>query len=194
MPALAQASTAQQPFPVIQLPDGFQIEKVVGGLTYPTSLTWDDRGRMYVVEAGGGFTEEPPPARLLRVESGQATEVVNLTNTGVGDSVVGLTWHNGAFYITHRDGRDRTGAVSCVTLDGARTQLFSGIIDSQSEHQVNDIKVGPDGRMYVASGPAGNAAVMGLDNAPFIQRSPTVHTTPCQDIVLTGQNFVNRRP
>ena len=162
---------------------------MVGGLTYATSLTWDDEGRMYVAEAGGGFLEQAPPARILRVEAGTATEVVNLTATGVGASVVGLTWHEGAFFITHRDGRDRTGAVSRVELDGTRTQLFNGIIDSQSEHQINDIKVGPDGRMYVAVGLAGNAAVMGIDNAPWIMRSPNVHATPCQDIVLTGRNF-----
>jgi sugar lactone lactonase YvrE len=76
-----------------------------------------------------------------------------------------------------------------VTLDGTRTQLFSGIIDSQSEHQVNDIRVGPDGMMYVASGQAANAAVLGIDNAPWIMRSPGVRARPCQDYVLTGRNF-----
>ncbi len=44
--------------------------------------------------------------------------------------------------------------------------------------------------MYLCSGPAGNAAVMGIDNAPFIMQSPDVHTTPCQDIVLTGRNYM----
>jgi glucose/arabinose dehydrogenase len=188
-PTMARDQVAQGGS-IVQLPPGFQIEKVVGGLTYPTALTWDDQGQMYVAEAGGQFLEEPPPARILRIEGGQATEVVNLTNMGVGASVVGLTWHNGAFYFTHRDGQDRTGAVSRVTPDGNRTQLFSGLIDSQSEHQVNDIKVGPDGRMYLAAGPAGNAAVVGIDIAPFVQRSPGLHTTSCQDIVLTGQNFM----
>jgi len=27
------------------LPEGFQIEKVVDGAAYPTSVTWDDQGR-----------------------------------------------------------------------------------------------------------------------------------------------------
>ncbi len=130
---------AAQQFPVIQLPPGYQIEKVVDGLTYPTALTWDDQGRMYVAEAGGQFLEEPPPPRILRVEPGRATEVVNLDGKGVADSVGGLAWYNGAYYITHRDPADRTGAVSWVTPDGAVTRLFSGIVDSQSEHQVNDI-------------------------------------------------------
>ncbi len=184
-PAFAQ----DEQFPVVQLPDGYQIEKVVGGLTYPTALTWDDQGRMYVAEAGGAFLEQPPPSRILRVENGQATEVANLTEKGVMASVVGLVWHDGAFYFTHRDPKDRTGAVSRMTMDGERTQLFSGFIDSQSDHQLNDIRVGPDGKMYFTSGPATNSGVNGMDDAPWVFQSPKLRPTPCVDIVLTGQNF-----
>jgi len=39
----------------LDLPPGYQIEKVVDGLTYATALTWDDQGRLYVAEAGGGI-------------------------------------------------------------------------------------------------------------------------------------------
>ena len=187
VPARAQPNAQQ--FPTIVLPPGYQIEKIVDGLTYATAMTWDDQGRMYVAEAGGQFLEEPPPPRIMRIEPGRATEVVNLDGKGVADSVIGLTWFNGAFYFTHRDPADRTGAVSRVTLDGTVTRLFSGLLDSQSEHQVGDIKAGPDGRIYVGTGPTANSAVVGIDIAAFVERSPGVRTTPCQDIVLTGQNF-----
>jgi glucose/arabinose dehydrogenase len=176
-------------FPTILLPQGLKIEKVVEGLTFPTALTFDSAGRMYVAEAGGGFLEEPPPARILRVEPGRVTEVVNLEGK-VRASVVGLTFHNGSFFISHRDPRDRTGAVSRVSMDGQVTQILTGIQDSKSEHQVNDIKVGPNGQMFLATGPAGNSAVVGLDLAPFIGLSPDLRTTPCQDIVLTGVNYL----
>ena len=177
-----------QNFPAILLPAGFRIEKVVEGLTYPTALTFDDQGRMYVAEAGGAFLEEPPPARILRVENGMATPVVNL-EPHVRASVVGLTFHNGAFFISHRDPQDRTGAVSRVTLGGQVTKILTGIMDSQAEHQVNDLKVGPNGQMFLATGPAANSAVVGLDLAPWVALSPKLHTTPCQDIVLTGVNY-----
>ncbi|MDP9364502.1 MAG: cupredoxin domain-containing protein [Chloroflexota bacterium] len=187
---LTQRAVAQQDgFPLVELPEGFEIERVVDGLTYPTSVVWDDQDRLYVVEAGGQFLEEPPPARVLRVADGQAEEVVDLSARGVADSVVGATWHDGAFYVTHRDAQDRTGAVSRVTPDGDVTQLFSGIVDAQSEHTLDEIRLGPDGRMYVAAGGATNSAVVGLDNAPFVERSPDLHTTACRDVVLTGQNF-----
>lgn len=184
------ALVASRAFPVIHLDPRFRIEKVAEGLTYVTSMAWDGQGRMYVLEAGGGFLEEPPPARILRVESnGSLTQVVELTSRGVADSAVGLAFHQGAFYVSHRDANDRTGAVSRVSMDGTVTQILTGIVDSQSEHQVNDLRVGPDGRMYLASGPATNAGVVGLDLAPFVSRSPMVHHRPCQNIVLTGQNF-----
>ncbi|AFZ69703.1 PQQ-dependent sugar dehydrogenase [Deinococcus peraridilitoris] len=190
-----QTSTAQG---VFVLPDGYKIEKVVDGLTYPTALTWDDQGKMYVAEAGGGFLEQLSASRIMLIENGKARQVVNLTdqtlhgsgtNRGVHNPVVGLVWHDGAFYFTHRDPKDLTGAVSRVTKDGKMERLLSGFIDSQTEHQLDDIKMGPDGKMYLLSGPAANAAVVGPDEKPYLIRSPKAHTTPCKDIVLKGLDF-----
>lgn len=176
-------------FPVIMLPSEYRIEKVVDGLTYPTSVTWDDQGRMYIAEAGGAFLEEPPPARILRVEeNGELTEIANLDEKGITASVTGLLWHDGLLYFTHR-AEDLTGAVSRMTMDGEVTLLISGIVDSQTDHQVNDIQVGPDGRLYFTSGAGGNSGVMGQDMIPFVVKNPDTHTTTCNDIVLTGRNF-----
>lgn len=174
---------------LIEVPDGFRLEKVVDGLTFPTSLAWDAQGKLYVAEAGGGFLPEPQPARLLRVESGKFTEVVNLTAKGVVAPVVGLTFHNGAFFISHRSA-DLMGAVSRVSADGGSiNQILGGFLDSQAEHFLNDLRMGPDGRMYLATGPAGNAAVPGMDIGPFVSRSPNLRATPAQDLVLTGRNY-----
>jgi glucose/arabinose dehydrogenase len=177
-------------FPSIQVPSGYRVEKVVDGLTFPTSLTWDGNGRMFVAEAGGGLEpKQHAPIRILRVEPGKKTVVANLSDKGVNVALVGLTWHNGWFYFTHR-ASDNTGAVSRVHIEDGRVEtLIKGIIDNQAEHQINDIKVGPDGRMYVAVGMAGNAAVLGPDVAPWVKESPNVHARPCQDIVLLGKNF-----
>ncbi|MCJ8166491.1 PQQ-dependent sugar dehydrogenase [Pontibacter sp. E15-1] len=176
-------------FSTLQVPDGYKVEKVARGLNLPTSVTWDDAGNMYVVEAGGGLEPEKRASmRILQVKHGKTTEVVDLAGKGIQNSVVGLTWYDGAFYITHR-ADDLTGAVSRVTKDGQVQTLFKGIIDSQAEHQINDIRMGPDGRMYVAVGPAGNAGVIDMSVAPWVMKSPDVHAVPCQDIVLVGSNF-----
>ncbi|MDQ6813724.1 MAG: sugar dehydrogenase, partial [Bacteroidota bacterium] len=176
-------------YPKVSLSPGFKIEKMVGGLTYPTSMTWDDQGKMYVAECGGALNPQNlAPVRILRVEPGKATEVVNLTGKGINAAMVGMVWYKGAFYVTHR-ADDWSGAVSKVTKEGLVTKLFDGILDSKAEHQINDIKVGPDGKLYVSVGPAGNAGVVDLSIAPWIMKSPDVHTTPCKDIVLLGKNF-----
>jgi glucose/arabinose dehydrogenase len=174
-------------FPLIHLPEGFEIEKVVEGLTYPTSVTWDDKGTMYVAEAGGTFEdEEDAQARILRVENGKATEVINL-NGKIYPAISGMTWHNGGFYITHRE-MDLSGAVSRVTLDGNITQIIGGIIDSKSDHQPNDIRVGRDGRMYVCVGIGGNSGFMDQNVMAAVKRFPDGHPTVAKDIVLTGVN------
>lgn len=155
------------------------------GLTFPTALTWDDEGQLYMAEAGGLNAEQLAPSRIVRIEEdGQVVEVANLSAyPSVFAAVVGLIWHEGAFYFTHRDGNDTTGAVSRFTPEDEQiTQLFSGIIDSQAEHQINDIEVGSDGRMYVTIGPAGNAGVVDRSIAPalvaaFAEESREVRTT-----------------
>ncbi len=172
------------------LPEGFQIEKVVDGLNFPSAMTWDDQGTLYVAESGGGLSpDQLAPMRIMRVENGEATEAVDLDNRQLNIPVTGMVWHDGAFYFTHRDADDRTGAVSRVTMDGEITKILTGIVDSQSEHHVNDVKVGPDGRMYIAVGLAANASVPGADIAAHIMLSPELHARPCQDIVLRGHNF-----
>lgn len=186
---VATATLESSPdFPMIQLPEGYRIEKVVEGLTYPTSVTWDDKGAMFVAEAGGGFLDEAPPARILRVDGGQLTEIANLEAKGIYPAVVGMVWHKGAFYFTHRE-PDLMGAVSKITPDGTITRLITGIVDSKSDHQPNDIRVGPDGRMYVCNGVGGNSGYMDQSQTPFVLKQPDGRPTVAKDIVLTGVNL-----
>ncbi|MFZ3585031.1 PQQ-dependent sugar dehydrogenase [Loktanella sp. DJP18] len=194
-PAAAQDASGDQAQFILDLLDGYEIEKVVDGLNFPTALAWDDDGRMYVLEAGGAlYPAVKEPIRILQIEEGNTSEVVDLTGQGVFTAAVGLVWHDGAFYLTHRDADDLTGAVSRVTLDGEVTRVFDGLIDSQAEHQINDIRVGPDGRMYVTVGAAGNSGVVDTSIAPWVMLSPELHPVPCQDITLTGRNFQMPNP
>lgn len=185
----SQKLQASANFPMIRLPEGFEIEKVAQGLTYPTSVAWDDQGRMYVAEAGGAFlAEEGASARILRVEeNGRTTEVVNLDGR-IYPAISGMTWHDGAFYITHRE-QDLSGAVSRVTLDGELTQLLGGMIDSKSDHQANDIRMGKDGKVYVCVGIGGNSGFMDENMIPFVLKAPDGRPTSGRDIVLTGVNI-----
>jgi glucose/arabinose dehydrogenase len=177
-------------FSLIEVPPGFKVNQVTSGLHLPTSLAWDDQGNMFVVEAGGGlFPQQLAPMRILQImEDGTKVEIVNLSNRGIEPAIVGLVWHQGWFYFTHR-AEDLTGAVSRVNKDGQLELVFKGIIDSQAEHQINDIRVGPDGMMYVAVGMASNSGVVGPDIGIYVQQSPDLRPRPCQDIVLIGKNY-----
>src|SRR5437867_3571111 len=42
----------------VQLPAGFTAEVLTSGLVYPTSIEFDDRGGMYVAEAGFAYGDE----------------------------------------------------------------------------------------------------------------------------------------
>lgn len=130
--ACAPATDEPLPTPgVFELPEAYQIEKVADGPSLPSSLAWDDQGQMYVAEAGGGlFPEQLAPIRILRIEDGEATPVIDLPES-IEPSMVGLVWHDGAFYFTHR-AADLTGAVSRATLDGQVEFVFDGILDSQA--------------------------------------------------------------
>jgi glucose/arabinose dehydrogenase len=175
---------------ILELPQGFTAEKIADGLTFPTSVAWDDQGRMWVAEAGGGFQpEQLQPSRLLRLENGSVAETLELSEHLI-PPVVGLTFHDGHFYITHRDMSDMTGAVSRVAMDGSVEQILTGFRDARAEHFMNGIEVGPDGRLYFGVGQAGNSGVMGPDVGPFIEMNPDLHPVPCEDLTLLGHNFM----
>lgn len=177
---------------MVQVPAGFTIERLTDGLHLPTTATWDDEGNMFVAEAGGGLLpEQLAPMRIVQImPDGSKEEAVNLDNRGIEPAIVGLLWHEGWFYFTHR-AEDLSGAVSRVNKEGQLELVFKGILDSKAEHQINDIKLGPDGMMYVAVGLAANAAVVGPDLTPYIKNNPDLHSTPCQDIVLVGRNYMS---
>src|SRR5947199_2779021 len=49
------------------VPPGFAVEVVTANLTYPTSIEFDDRGALYVAEAGYAYGDEAAPARVTRI-------------------------------------------------------------------------------------------------------------------------------
>ncbi len=82
----------------VSLPPGFILEPVTTGLTYPTSVTFDDDGNIYVGEAG--FSYGPAKAdgmgRILKVNpDGSRTEVAR----GFRGPMTSITWHKGFFYV-----------------------------------------------------------------------------------------------
>lgn len=172
----------------VELPAGYRLEKLAAGLTFPTGVTWDDEGALYVCESGGGMAPamiaEPAIAKLG--PDGRVVARYGLRRHGVHSPVNDVTWHQGYLYFSHRL-PDLTGAVSRMKPGGKVKHLITGL-PSYFEHQTNEI-VFANGKMYIAQGPPTNSGVPGPDIQPWVEAYPGGHAVPAQDLVLTGENF-----
>lgn len=174
----------------VALPEGYRIEVVAEGLTFPTGVTFDDKGGVYVVEAGYSYGEVFGTPRIARVMPGGKVETVA---EGAHPPWTGAVWHDGAFYVAE-GGEVGGGRVSRVQ-DGRVEPLVEGL-PGLGDHHTNGPAIGPDGLLYFGQGTATNAAVVGEDNRAFgwLERHPDFHDTPCRDVVLAGENFETTGP
>lgn len=174
----------------IALPDGYHIEVVGSGLTYPTGVAIDESGRIYVTEAGYSYGAEPLTPRLLRIEGdGSTTEIARGDNPPWN----GLELHEGAFYVA--GGHVEPGQILKIEADGTKTVLVDGL-PSLGDHHTNGPRMGRDGWLYFGQGTVTNSAVVGLDNVQFgwVESHPEAHDVPCEDIVLRGKNYTTEDP
>lgn len=175
----------------VALPPGYRIESVVEGLTFPTALAFDDRGRPHVIEAGYSYGEVFTTPRLLRIEDDGTTRIVAEGEHGPWN---GLVFADGAFYVS-QGGVIGGGEILRITPNGAITPLVEDL-PSVGDHHTNGPAYGPDGKLYFAIGTATNSAVVGPDNAAFgwLYRYPEFHDIPGRDVVLRGKNFESDDP
>ncbi|MBA2252316.1 MAG: glucose dehydrogenase [Nitrospirales bacterium] len=176
----------------IAVSPGYRIEAVVSGLTFPTGVTFDDHGRLYLIEAGYSYGEVWTTPKLLRVgEDGQTTLILEGQNNGPW---TGVSFHQGHFYIAE-GGTLRGGRLLRVALDGTVESLLEGL-PSIGDHHTNGPVIGPDGLLYFSLGTTTNSGIVGQDNAKFgwLSRYPRGHDLPCRDIVLAGENYKSPNP
>lgn len=175
----------------VALPEGYRAEVVATGFTYPTGVAFDDRGGVYVLEAGYSYGEDFKTPRLLRVQPGGAPEVVV---TGENGPWNGIAFHGGAFYVA--DGGEKSGGrILRITPEGQVTPVIDKL-PSFGDHHTNGPAVGSDGWIYFGQGTATNSGVVGPDNYEFgwLKRHPDFHDIPCKDVRLSGRNFTSDNP
>lgn len=174
----------------IALPDGYVIEVVQAGLSFPTGITFDAEGQMVVTEAGYSYGEVFLPARLLRFGR-RGAEIVTVSNNGPWNGVV---FHDGAFFVAE-GGHVEGGRILRIEESGEITVLVEGL-PSLGDHHTNGPVVGPDDNVYFGQGTVTNSAVVGGDNARggWLMRHPRLHDTPCTDVTLSGANYESDNP
>lgn len=173
------------------MPEGYQIEVVATGLTFPTAITFDERGTPYVLEAGYSYGEEWTEPRLLRIEAtGAPTTIASGDLNGPWN---GISYHNGYFYVAE-GGVLKGGKILKISKSGEKEALIENL-PSLGDHHTN----GPlirDGYLYFSQGTATNSGVVGPDNyrIGWLDRFTDFHDIPCKDIVVNGHNFKSDNP
>lgn len=171
-----------------EVPAGFRTEVVMSGLTYPTSVEFDDTGAMYVAEAGYSYGDESVTARILQISQ---NGIVNVIARGqpLAGPINDLLWHEGRMYVSHR------GRISILQPGGQMSDIVTGL-PSDGDHQNNQLTVGPDGKLYFGQGTATNSGVVGPDNfmMGWLKEHPDFHDIPAEDITLVGRVFESANP
>ncbi|MEF2968700.1 hypothetical protein V3851_23135 [Paenibacillus sp. M1] len=184
--------TAKKPDYLIE--EGYRLERVASGFTFPTVMTFDSQGTIYVAEAGFAYGTKPGKGRVVRIEGdGSFTEIAG----GFGGPVTGIVWHDGYLYVAagaigeeHGPG---CGQIIRLSMDGKVEIIVNGLMTC-GDHFTGDVIFGPDGKLYFSVGTGTNSAVVGTDNMLILNHHPQFHDTPARDIELMGTNFVTRNP
>ncbi|MDB6068705.1 MAG: Glucose/sorbosone dehydrogenase-like protein [Pedosphaera sp.] len=178
--------------PDIAVLDGYRIDMVASGLNFPTGVTFDDQGQVYVVESGYSYGEVWTVPRLVRIDAqGAVTEIARGAKNGPW---TGVTFHDGNFYVCE-GGVLEGGRVLRISPTGEITALISNL-PSYGDHHVDGPVFSRDGWLYFAVGTASNSGVVGEDNAQlgWLWRKPQFHDIPGQNIALAGENFISVNP
>jgi glucose/arabinose dehydrogenase len=187
-PKKAPAEMPKIPAPdaaALDVPSGYRAEAVVTDLIYPSSVDFDDQGNLLIAEAGHVYGDPSAPARILKLTTSGALEVlVSQLNGPVND----ILWHQGKLYISHK------GKIS--VLEGSEVKDLVTGLPSLGDHHNNQLTVGPDGRLYFGQGVMTNSGVVGIDNFLFLwlPQYPDLHDVPARDITLAGGVWTTINP
>lgn len=185
----AEVPTSKTRVPVnpndIYVAPGFRIKPLVIGLTFPTTLTFDNRGYLYIAEAGYSYgpAVSNGMGRILRLNlDGQVEEIARNFRA----PLTGLTWYDGWFYAAEGAYPGR------IVRYSPRTHVREVLVDNLltgGDHMTGDVVFGADNKMYFGVGTATNSGVVGLDNLSWLPVRPKFHDTPCREIILRGIDF-----
>lgn len=170
----------------VALPEGFMIEVVASGLTFPTGITFDETGKACITESGYSYGEVFKEPKLIRINQDGTKETI-LTGTQNGPWN-GVWFSNGYFYIAE-GGQLEGGKILKADMQGNINVLVDNL-PSLGDHHTNGPVV-HQGYVWFGQGTATNSSVVGIDNYQFgwLKRYSDFHDIPCMDIKLAGVNF-----
>jgi glucose/arabinose dehydrogenase len=170
----------------IAITGDYKIEVVAKDLTFPSAITFDNNGNIYVVETGYVYGEIWKEPKLLKISGGKKVEeIVKGPRNGPW---TGVQFYNGNFYISE-GGEAEGGRILQVSPQGDIKVLVDNL-PSVGDHHTDDLVI-KDNYIYFGQGSATNSGIVGTDNASFgwLKRKPDFHDIPCGDMELIGKNY-----
>jgi glucose/arabinose dehydrogenase len=175
----------------VEVPDGFRAVVVAEGLTYPSSLTFDAAGVLYVLESHSVPVPGFAP-RIWRLERGAIAEVeMRGEHAPTGAVAVGVVFHDGWLYLSHEQA-DGSWAISRVRPAGGEVEPVLRWLPPLGDHWLNYPAFDAEGALYFGVGSATNSGVVSSHdpvNMKWLPKRGGVHDVPCADVVLTGRTF-----
>ncbi|HEV2066713.1 MAG TPA: cupredoxin domain-containing protein [Thermomicrobiales bacterium] len=167
----------------VGLPEGFQLELVAGGLSFPDAVAVAEDGTVFAALSGFGGT----PAQVAVVNpDGTLTPVVDAATAGLTPPITDIAFGpDGTFYVAY------AGGIAVVDLAaGAVTPIVTGL-PSVGDHQNNQLAFAEDGWVYFGQGTATNSMVVGPDNALFgwLPLYPDFSDVPCEDVIIAADPY-----
>lgn len=179
------------PVPEIVAPAGFRTVRIAEGLTYPSSMAFDDAGTLYVLESHTVPVPGMKP-RIFRVR-GREIEPLELTGDDApsGEKAVGLAFHDGWLYLSHEE-KDGSWGISRVRPQGGDVEAVLRGLPVLGDHWINYLAFDRRGDLYFGVGSATNSGVVSSHdgvNKEWLAKRPQARDLPCRDLVLTGATF-----
>lgn len=166
-----------------------EIELIAGNLSFPTSLTFDDRGVAFIAESGLAFGNAPPGGRIWELGHGKPRRLIK---DSLRPPVNGLVWHEGWFYVSEGGHPAR---ISRIDRSGRQEPILENLPGPGNYH-TNTVAIGPDRKLYFSQGAMTNTGVIGLDSCEigWLGRIPHACDLPGHELLLTGCNFDTPNP
>lgn len=176
----------------VVVPEGYEVQPVLAGLSFPTTLGFAEDGTLFLGEGGSTWPTRPcMPARILKLAPSGELDVVY---TEVLGGPRGITWKDDALYVSIKGGY-HTRILKYDLKRQERTILVDQI-PSGGWHEPGGPLFGPhDGMLYFAQGSVAlNGVVEPAGFTVDLAKHPLAHDVPGQDVTLTGNNVWSRNP
>ncbi|WP_232311148.1 hypothetical protein [Robertmurraya korlensis] len=86
----------------VWVPEGYKVEVVAVGLSFPTGMGFSDDGTLYILEGGSTWPTRPAlPPRILQLDSSGNLEVFAVETLG---GPRGVTYRDGYIYVSCKGG------------------------------------------------------------------------------------------